>query len=677
MEREVSVKTSSLDPVVLLDTLKGYPFLFPYTLAVYSPRHGIVASRRVACRLCTNLGRELICVTGCACPLARAAQESTSGSQQAVCRCHFGILGFAVRLPDAAASDHCLLGWGGREEFLNLSHLENIARKCALDPFPLLDQWIDMPAIPLHDVKETAEKIGNLLPSLQGQNLQSNLLEKTMEQLNAVVHISSQIDRARNDGEVLRLMSECLGIVFNFPMVAFAIPDVTGQCYTVTGTWGLPEHLVELPAENFARFVTNERFTVKTEDLPHLFLSVAADRAACFPVAVDDELLGLLILFNADPHQRESLQVSILCGRAAARLKRLHTGPTAAAPLPQRLLTLSNTLTGAIKGTELCVRILEAATELLHASSGSLMMLDEGETHLKIVASLGINAQISRNMRIKVGEGIAGKVAVNGTPIVVNNIEDDSRIAAANRPRFKTKSFLSTPLKLKGKTIGVLNLSDKETGEPFTGADLQLVNVLLAQACILIERNELMDRAEGLEQVSVIDSLTGLYNRGFLLKRLDEEVSRCNRHTMTFSLLLMELDYFQLYQEIGGRESTEHALLRMSAILGASARQMDVVGRYDEATFFFLAPETPGENSLTIAKRVLKALEAEIFPGEENLPDGKLTLSVGIGAFPVHGRDTVAILSAAADALYRAKAEGRNRISTSIGAGPTVTGTRH
>jgi diguanylate cyclase (GGDEF)-like protein len=671
------MKATSLDPVVLLDTLKGYPFLYPYTLAVYSPHRGIVASRRVACRLCANLGRELICVAGSACPLEQAARESISGSLQAVFRCHFGILGFAVRLPDASASDHCLLGWGVREEFLNLAHLENIARKCELPPFPLLDQWIDMPVIPLHDVKETAEKIGNLLPSLQGQNLQANLLEKTLEQLNSVVHISSQIDRARNEGEILRLMSESLGIIFDFPMIAFAMPDETGQSFTVKGTWGLPEHLVDLPVESLSCFTTNERFSISAEDLPQLFRFIAADRAACFPLVSDEEILGLLFLFNAEPHQRESLQISILCGRAAARLKGLRTDSAATPPLPQRLLTLSDSLAGAENGTDLYGRILEAAAELLNASSGSLMILDESETQLRITASLGINAQISRNMRLKVGEGIAGKVAVNGTPIVVNNIEDDSRIAAANRPRFKTKSFLSTPLKLKNKTIGVLNLSDKETGEPFTGSDLQLVNVLLAQACVLIERNELMDRAEGLEQVSVVDPLTGLYNRGFLLRRLDEEVSRCSRHTMTFSLLLMELDYFQLYLELGGRESAEHALRRMSAILVASARQMDVVGRYADATFFFLAPETPGENSLTIARRVRKAIEQEIFPGEDSLPDGKLALSVGIAAFPGHGADAAAILSAATDALYRAKAEGRNRINTFAADETLVTGTHH
>ncbi|HEY6007475.1 MAG TPA: sensor domain-containing diguanylate cyclase, partial [Geobacteraceae bacterium] len=459
------------------------------------------------------------------------------------------------------------------------------------------------------------------------------------------------------------------------PFIALALPDRELQAFTLHGSWGLPPELGTIPYDRLDPAMPAKRFTLSLRELPELFHGTDAGRACCFPLVAEDELFALLVLYGVEFHQRDALQLELLSSATAARLRRLRSGPHPLfdSALPGILTAITDALARAADRKELYQLIMESAASLLHARSGSLMLFDDAGIYLRIEAALGLNAQLSRNMRIKVGDGIAGKVAASGTPIVVNDIENDSRTAATNRPRFKTKSFLSIPLKLNGKIIGVLNLSDKANAEAFTGTDLQLVTVLVAQAGILIERSELQERTTTLERLAATDPLTGLYNRSFLFRRLNEEVNRSSRHRLAFSLLLVELDYFNLYAELCGAAIAKEVLEKAATLFCACARQMDVVSRYGEATFCLLLPGTAKQDALTVARRIRTAFERETFPCEENLPAEKITTSIGIAAFPDDAATGAELLVTAEAAIYQAKADGRNRINAApAGAGSTT-----
>ncbi|HEY6839251.1 MAG TPA: sensor domain-containing diguanylate cyclase [Geobacteraceae bacterium] len=658
-------KPYPFDPVALLDALKGYPFLHPFSLAVYSFDEGFVASRDVSSSLCSSQRESSLCSF---CPLMLAAREARDNAVPTVCRCHLDIFGFALRLGDAPDSRHTLLGWGVRADSIHLAYLENITRKNQLDPFPLLDRWGDLPEFHKEDVKQVVKQVQKLLPSLQGHNLHTQLLEKTVGQLKTVVDITAQIDRARSAEEVFAILSESVGISFDFPLIAVALPDAERWTLAVRGIWGTTGELATLPVDNLPSRWPSERFTLTAASAPELFRQIQADRATCFPLMAEDEFMGILLLFNVELHHRDALQIELLSARTAARLKRLHAGtnPLFDSSFPSTLTAIIETMARAEGRRELYRRILESAAELLHARSGSLMLFEEDRQFLRIETSIGLATPVSRNMRIKAGEGIAGKVAANGTPIVVNDIENDSRVAATNRPRFKTKSFLSIPLKLKGTTIGVVNLSDKDNDEAFTGADLQLVTILISQAAILIERNELLERTGKLERLSATDPVTGLYNHAFLSRRLDEELNRSSRQGLTFTLVLVEIDYFSLYTDICGRPFATGALQKGAALLCNCARQMDVVSRYGDETFCLLLPGTAKRDALVVARRIKAAFEQEQFPCEENLPTEKITTSIGLATFPDDASNSASILAAAEGALYQAKAAGRNRMVAAL-----------
>ena len=179
-------------------------------------------------------------------------------------------------------------------------------------------------------------------------------------------------------------------------------------------------------------------------------------------------------------------------------------------------------------------------------------------------------------MTVTFGEGIAGHVAKSGFPMVVNDIERDKRVAYRNRPRFKTKSFISLPLVSGDRMIGVLNLADKINGNSFTEQDLDRVKTFTGHAVPMIDRAAILEKAEKFEQLSITDPLTDLYNRRFLEQRLQEEFSRSERQKQNFCVILGDLDNFKMYNDRNGHETGNDEMA------AAEAGQTAMQARIDE-----------------------------------------------------------------------------------------------
>ncbi|MCK7471713.1 MAG: GGDEF domain-containing protein [Desulfomicrobium escambiense] len=142
---------------------------------------------------------------------------------------------------------------------------------------------------------------------------------------------------------------------------------------------------------------------------------------------------------------------------------------------------------------------------------------------------------------------------------------------------------------------------------------------------------------------------------------MEEELSRSQRHGKQFSLIMADLDNFKYYNDICGHPAGDKALCKVGAALRRAAREMDVVVRYGGEEFCLILPVTGVKEAAFVAERLRRTIEAEVFPGETNLPLGRLTISQGVATYPGDG-DTLQQLLAAADlALYRAKELGRNR----------------
>ena len=310
--------------------------------------------------------------------------------------------------------------------------------------------------------------------------------------------------------------------------------------------------------------------------------------------------------------------------------------------------------------------ILDKSAELLKAEQGSLMLLDQETDVLLLEAKKGIIEGVTEKLRIHRGEGIAGKVAELGEPILVENLEKDPRVKQKNRQHYKTRSFVSVPIKIEDRIIGVLNLSDKTSGEVFNEEDLNLIQSFANNAAIIMERNVLYNKTEELKKLTITDPLTGLLNRRYLYERLKDEVARSERHGYPLSLLMLDLDGFKYCNDTFGHLFGDKTLKVIAETILNTVRTMDIVARYGGDEFMVILPETDESLAIDIAERLRNNVAKKVVLTQTQDSAGEeprtLTASIGIACYPEHGETVELLLENVDKALYRAKNKGKNRI---------------
>jgi len=136
---------------------------------------------------------------------------------------------------------------------------------------------------------------------------------------------------------------------------------------------------------------------------------------------------------------------------------------------------------------KLLTKIVSLATKVTGAKIGSVMLLDEEKKVLTIKAAKGVEQEVIKKTKLKLGKSIAGWVALKKKPLMVKDVEKDPRFKRINKEKYETKSLLSVPLLVKDNILGVINLSNKITGKEFTQEDLKLLFTFASQAAIAID----------------------------------------------------------------------------------------------------------------------------------------------------------------------------------------------
>jgi diguanylate cyclase (GGDEF)-like protein len=318
--------------------------------------------------------------------------------------------------------------------------------------------------------------------------------------------------------------------------------------------------------------------------------------------------------------------------------------------------------------------IVERSADLLHAERSSLLLLDESQSHLTMTAARGIPAAVSDVAPISVGQGIAGTVFRENRPLVAT-IDELGQLSAPER-RYKTKSFISYPITIGQRRLGVLNLADKIGGGLYDIHDLSIIDLVAPQIALALERAEWQQRANQFQLMSITDPLTGLHNRRYLEARLAEELSRSKRYNYPLSFMMIDIDDFKIYNDLNGHQAGDRALEMTAQALRAALRKVDVASRYGGEEFSILLPQTSLEEAGTIADRIRRCLMSTKFPHGSSQPLGMVTVSIGLSSFSPALNSAEAIVRAADRALYHAKSHGKNRAYAYQGiqgTGPSAT----
>ena len=160
---------------------------------------------------------------------------------------------------------------------------------------------------------------------------------------------------------------------------------------------------------------------------------------------------------------------------------------------------------------------------------------------------------------------------------------------------------------------------------------------------------------------AIRDSLTGLYNRKHILDMLGMEIDQCNRFGQKLSIMLIDLDHFKAVNDRFGHAVGDQVLSVMAQRMIAALRKVDQLGRIGGEEFLVYCPQTDLEGAQALAERLRELVTIEAFPG---LPEGdRVTLSIGLATWEGPEDGAERLLSRADRALYRAKADGRNRVA--------------
>lgn len=274
-------------------------------------------------------------------------------------------------------------------------------------------------------------------------------------------------------------------------------------------------------------------------------------------------------------------------------------------------------------------------------------------------AESGFNHQI-KLIKIPLGgqnTGLLAMSVLDGMPLHLTKDTIQSYFDDPIMKVLKSEELAIVPLKAKDKVNGIILADNFITKKPITKDDLRMLIMLANQAGLAIENSQLFEltvmRAHS-------DSLTDLWNHGFFQYLLQEQVEKARVTQTHLSLVALDIDDFKVYNDTLGHQSGDKILKELALLLKNHSRKMDFVCRYGGEEFMILLPQTDKHEAFLIAERLRQDIEKYRFINEEILPNKKLTVSVGIAAFPGDGSSPSDLINQSDKALYQAKHKGKN-----------------
>lgn len=338
----------------------------------------------------------------------------------------------------------------------------------------------------------------------------------------------------------------------------------------------------------------------------------------------------------------------------------------------RKLVDILHEVTGDLSVSELFHLLVRRAARALGVSHCSVVLARPGETQANVVAAFEnpglqqLTIQLDRYPELKAALD-------SGQPVLVEDLdthplyEGVRQVWGIEGIEVPIRSVIALPFSIDRGQYGVFLVRRTRDQDRFGPADLEFAQAVITAAVAVIQRAQMVESTMAdnarLEQLAQTDPLTQLLNRRALTERITAEMERALRYDSTMALLMIDLDHFKKVNDTYGHLVGDDVLRDVGQLLGDTIRTSDIVARYGGEEFLVLLPETDDAGAESFAERIRAAVEQHAFVSDSLTEPLRLTASVGVAVYPAARIESVEDLFARADAaLYRAKADGRNRV---------------
>lgn len=322
-----------------------------------------------------------------------------------------------------------------------------------------------------------------------------------------------------------------------------------------------------------------------------------------------------------------------------------------------KLVELGKALTSELQLDAVLHTIMDKINEELRPHTWSLLLLDQVEEELYFQIATGQGAEALKDVRVKLGQGIAGWVAQTGEAVVVPDTSRDHRFSPEvdGGAHMETRSIVAVPVKFRDTVCGVIELINY-VDAGFSKRDLAVLDAIADFAAIAIENARHVQR---IHELTITDDCTTLYNARHLNFMLDTELYRSQRYSFEFSLILADLNVEFEKVPVGAWFS---CLAQVGEMLKSKCRLIDLTFYCGDTRFALLLPQTSKVNGCEFARKL-----SNLFQTAECLRYGgrivKLPASIGVVSYPKDATTKAELWRIAHETMSLVKTRGRGGVA--------------
>jgi len=285
---------------------------------------------------------------------------------------------------------------------------------------------------------------------------------------------------------------------------------------------------------------------------------------------------------------------------------------------------------------------------------------DDTFTCIAIKGAVALEGIKRFTFKLEDHDKIIGRTVRTRTLVTVQDVESNHLVDKEIKELLQLRQFILLPLVIQDKTSGLIIIGNSNDRITFTAKDIAISNTIANQAAVALQNAWLYSK---IQELSVVDELTQSYNHRFFQQKIREEIELARRYDSNLSLAMIDVDFFKNYNDKNGHLAGDICLKQAVQVILASLRKTDIVSRYGGDEFALILSATDKLGAAKILEKIRVDIEKYPFEFKHNQPDGKVTISTGIAAFPQDAKESRELIDLADQSLYQAKKLGRNRIT--------------